>query len=179
MTRPLDSFSDIHTHTPGKPHSIYSLMPGENPDSVSTAEGMAFSAGIHPWDTDKPGLPERMEILRSLAADPRVVAIGECGLDALRGAPLDIQETIFKEQALLAEETGKPLIIHCVRATDRLLRLHSQLRPHSLWIIHGFRGKPQTAAQLARKGIALSLGKIYNSSVTAAVPPQLIYRESD
>ncbi|MDE7426737.1 MAG: TatD family hydrolase [Muribaculaceae bacterium] len=179
MTRPLDTFTDIHTHTPGKARSIYSLSPGETPDSVPDAEGMAFSAGIHPWDTEDPDLYRRLDTVRAMAADPRVVAIGECGLDALRGAPLDLQEEIFIKQALIAEECGKPLIIHCVRATERLLRLHSTLRPRSLWIIHGFRGKPQTAAQLTRKGIALSLGPLHNHDVPHTIPTHMLYHETD
>ena len=118
-------------------------------------------------------------MLAEQASDPRVDAIGEAGLDALRGGDILYQEETFKKQVEISEQLGKPMIIHCVRAFDRLLRLRKELRPSQLWIVHGFRGKPELARQLVDAGCAISLGKKFNPDVRAIVPPQLLFRESD
>ena len=48
-----------------------------------------------------------------------------------------------------------------------------------LWIIHGFRGKKQTAMQLIKQGIALSLGEHFNEEAAAAIPEDMLCVESD
>lgn len=134
---------------------LTSVSPGY---SIDTKPGEAwYSAGIHPWDTLTPPVEAEWQALDTLAADPRVAAIGECGLDAMRGGPQEVQEEIFRRQAALAERVGKFLIIHCVRRYGRLMELHRELRPGQPWIVHGFRGKPELARQLLREGIQISL----------------------
>jgi Tat protein secretion system quality control protein TatD with DNase activity len=59
-------------------------------------------------------------VLRQLAADPRCVAIGECGLDFNRNfSPPDVQELWFAAQVDMAEELGMPLFMHCRDAGER------------------------------------------------------------
>ncbi|MCM1453080.1 MAG: TatD family hydrolase [bacterium] len=137
--------------------------------------------GIHPWDAG--GLtPARWEWLEDAARAPQTVAIGECGLDALRGPSLDEQEEVFAAQARIATELGKPLIIHCVRAWDRLLRLNKELRGHSTWIVHGFRGKEALGRQLLDAGLRLSFGADTppaTARALAAYAPGSTYLETD
>ncbi len=74
------------------------------------------TAGIHPHASETPFEPER---LRQLALHPRVVAIGETGLDFFRDwAPREAQERWFKFQIDLAKELKKPLIIHSRNAGE-------------------------------------------------------------
>lgn len=69
------------------------------------------SAGVHPHDA---GIPEAADKLRNLAQHPRVVAIGETGLDFHYDfAPRPAQEQWFRAQIQIARELRKPLIIHC------------------------------------------------------------------
>lgn len=152
-------YIDIHTHSEQKnrPDVVFlknirihdAKYPVDN-------EGL-FSAGIHPWDTIYP-LPDPA-IPASLISSPGLIAIGECGLDRLRGADLAVQTHVFRQHALLAETHSKPLIIHCVRAWQEILELKSEMRPQVPWIIHGFRGKPELAAQLTGHGFYLSFGE--------------------
>ena len=79
--------------------------------------------------------------LEELVRHPQVLAVGEAGLDKLADAPMDLQVEVFRCQACLAEEVGKPLVIHLVKAVDELLKVKRDLRPSNPWIIHGFRGK--------------------------------------
>jgi len=68
------------------------------------------SAGIHPHNARE---ELNIDLLRKLASDPRVVAIGETGLDFYRDwAPVDLQYHWFRAQIELAKELKKPLIIH-------------------------------------------------------------------
>ena len=85
---------------------------------------LVFAAvGVHPneatqWEQDTP------ETLRDLAGHPKVVAIGEIGLDYYRDrAPRDLQKKIFQEQLALAAELGLPVIVHNRLATEDLLEI--------------------------------------------------------
>jgi TatD DNase family protein len=74
---------------------------------------MDAAAGIHPHVAAEAGPAERNRIA-ALAADPRVVAIGETGLDYDRGfSPRDAQLDNLRWHLALAVETGKPAILHC------------------------------------------------------------------
>lgn len=172
---PLDAFADIHTHRPDAgADAIINILPGD-----TIRPGRWYSIGIHPWDTGTQPSPQTWQLLADTAADPQIVAIGECGLDALRGAPLPQQETIFLRHVQLSEQLHKPLIIHAVRTIHHILRLHGTLRPTQPWIIHGYRGNPTAAAQLIAAGIHLSFGPRHNPHTYAATPSHLRHRETD
>lgn len=165
-------YADVHTHIlDAGPDAIINLPLGANVPPVGS-----YSVGVHPWEADA---NVDWVQLREAAEKPQVVAIGEVGLDALRGPDLPIQERTFIRQALLAEELGKPLIIHCVRAYGRLLELRRELQPKQTWLVHGFRGKPELARQLTAAGFEISIGSRYNPAVPASVPTHLLHHETD
>ena len=176
MTPDIHSFADIHTHGRTGPGMVCSVEPG---DVLEGEYGSAwYSVGIHPWSTAG-DIPEVLyERLEAMAADPRVVAIGEAGLDALRGGSPEVQEAVFARQAAIATKMNKPLVVHCVRRYGRLMELHRTFSPHSLWIVHGFRGKPELARQLAAAGIGVSLGAP-RPDIAVVVPPELLFAETD
>ena len=113
-----------------------------------------------------------MDLLRVLVSGSGVVAIGEAGLDTLAESPMDLQKEVFLAQANLAEETHKPLIIHCVKAWADLIACKKAVKPEMPWIIHGFRGNGELASQLVRLGFYLSFGDRFNPSL--CVPHGLI-----
>lgn len=157
---------NIHTHTiPTDPSERFVLNCdiGGVPSSVACC-----SVGLHPWQVDE-DWKTRIRQLRHDVLLPNVVAIGECGLDALRGGAADLQVEAFSAQIELAEECHKPLIIHCVRCFDTLIQLHKKYNPQELWIVHGFRGKPQLALQLAKLGMRLSFGLNFNPDTLKAI----------
>ncbi len=173
----LEEFTDIHSHNRRGQRIITNLEPG---DEITTAPGEAwYSVGIHPWSTDGPIEEETWQELERMAADPRVIAIGEAGLDALRGGDEGSQEAIFRRQAALSERMGLPLIIHCVKRYGRIMELRREMKPRQRWIIHGFRGKPELARQLLAAGFDISLGEKYNPETAAVIPPERLFRESD
>ncbi len=177
MTPDLHNFADIHTHRGTAPDAIMSVEPSA---TLTGDYGSAwYSVGIHPWSTSDKVPEEWWEHLAAMLADPRVVAVGEAGLDKKRGGSPEYQEEVFRRQAALAEAVGKPLIIHCVGRYGRLIELHAELRPSVLWVVHGFTGKPELARQLSARGIGISLGRRAPEGVGAVVPEQLLFRETD
>ena len=137
---------------------------------------MAFSVGLHPWDISE-DWEDMLKTVRKEATQHRVWAIGECGLDKLRGASFDLQLKAFYAQISIAEEVRKPMVIHCVKAFNELLAIRKEMETESQcrnrqimpWVIHGFRGKPELAKQLMAKGLLLSLGHLYNAKTLRQV----------
>jgi TatD DNase family protein len=73
--------------------------------------------GIHPHEAGEAG-PRAVDEVRELLAHPRAVAVGETGLDYFRDyAPRDAQRSLFERSLALADELGKPVVIHA-RAAD-------------------------------------------------------------
>ncbi|MDE7387951.1 MAG: TatD family hydrolase [Muribaculaceae bacterium] len=166
----IPEVSDLHTHNPLATDAVINLAPG-----MPMRPGALYSAGIHPW-----WAVADFDWVERMAAHPQVVMIGECGIDRLRGAHSPAEQLeMLRRHALLAERTGKPLLLHVVRGYGEIMALHRELRPTVPWIVHGFRGKPQLARQLTDMGIHLSLGPRFNPEVPSAVPPTMLHRETD
>ena len=167
---------DIHTHKPAPyPEGVVCL--GSFGDTL--LPGQLYSAGIHHWDTAGDNADETFARLEDLARQPQVVAIGECGVDPLKGGPMFRQLQIFKKQIDISERVGKPLVLHCVKSADVILGLKRDLNPTQPWIIHGFRGKPALATQLTDKGIYLSFGEKFNPETVMTVAGEMILAETD
>lgn len=177
MIPDLRSFSDIHTHSHKGPDIITSVEPDKDiTDEYGTAW---YSVGIHPWSTTSPIDSSIISRLKNLAHDRRVVAIGEVGFDKKRGGATEYQTEIFLLHAALAEETRKPLIIHCVGRYGLLTDLHRELRPTQPWIIHGFTGKPELARQLVAEGFFFSLRPDSPVRLYGVIPESRLFTESD
>lgn len=167
---------DIHTHHPApQPLAVVSV----STEGFNPLEGQLYSIGIHPWLTEKTVTPQQWEELERLASLPCVAAIGECGIDNLKGGPLFKQLLVFKRHIDLSEKLGKPLIIHDVKAHDVIVGLKRDLKPMQKWLIHGFRGKPTVAKMMTDAGIYLSFGEKFNPQTPPNVPQHMILAETD
>jgi TatD DNase family protein len=151
-------YIDIHIHG-GTPVSgifiLESLMAHEDklPAEVS---GVSYTYGIHPWFLNEDNHKQLIISVENSINHPDVIAIGEAGFDRLRGPSIELQRITFEEQVAISEASGKPVIIHCVRAWDELLSVKKKLKPKMPWLVHGFRGNMELAAQLLSKGMYLS-----------------------
>lgn len=163
---------DCHTHDHHRTDAIISVAPTD----FHPEEGFTYSVGIHPWSTDQ---STDFSILAQAAAHPTVIAIGETGIDRLRGADTETQKKIFERHILLSEQLHKPLIMHVVKAVDEVLAIHKTMKPRMPWIWHGFRGNAQMARQLTSKGIYLSLGERFNPKAAEAIDSDMLLLESD
>lgn len=152
------TFIDFHTHH----------VPAET-GVVAVVDG-CDTWGIHPWRADEPfSVPD-------LSGR---IALGECGLDAVRGAAMERQEAVFRQHIALSEQERKPLVIHCVRAIDRLLRLRREQHPTMPWMLHGFRGKPQQLMSLLGAGFYVSFGLRHNAESLRLCPLDRLMLETD
>ena len=128
------SIVDIHTHRP-------------------TGKALEPSfAGIHPWQA------ETRRIEEIVPRFGEVDLVGEIGLDYAGTVGREAQLRIFREQLDWAERLGKPVVLHCVKAFEAVMR---ELAPHALRavIFHGFIGSSQQAAEAIKKGYYLSFGE--------------------
>lgn len=94
-------------------------------DLAGAHSNIYASVGVHP--NEKAGRDPTVEDLTGLAADPRIVAIGETGLDYYRTAgTVDWQQERFRRHIRAAKATGKPLIIHTRDAAADTVRIMAE-----------------------------------------------------
>ena len=175
--RNMTNFFNIHTHNSVHPETeILSLLP----EQLSTNIHIDYvSVGIHPWELTEENADIQWETLHESIRDKRIVAIGECGLDKLKGPSMEHQTAIFKQEAALAENCSLPLIIHCVKAFNELIQLKKEISPCQPWIIHGFRGKLPLTLDCIRHGFYLSIGSRFQVDALKAIPLDRLFIESD
>ncbi|MCH5233961.1 MAG: TatD family hydrolase [Muribaculaceae bacterium] len=168
---------DIHTHHPApQPQAVVAV----SFQDFQPMDGQLYSIGIHPWTTTGP-MPskEDWETFERLAQLPEVVAIGECGVDKLKGGPMFKQLIVMNKQIEISEKLHKPLIIHDVKAHDVIVGLKRDLNPSQKWLVHGFRGKPTVVKMLTDAGIYLSFGEKFNPESLPLVPKNMLLAETD
>lgn len=173
-------YVDIHTHTKFQTRhpAIRNLTFPEAETFFSSNSKETVSLGIHPWHADDFS-KKTMADLEKYATDKRFAAIGECGLDKNSKVTIEKQLLVFSKQIEISEQVQKPLIIHCVGCFNELFELKKTARPQQLWIIHGFRGKPQLAKQALMNGCALSFGEHFNPDSVLITPLDKLFIETD
>ena len=137
--------------------------------SLAHAQGDSYALGIHPLyvaQADECDLGRLDAELQRHRDDPRLLAVGEIGLDffvpALCESPLrERQQHFYVEQLRLARKHGLPVILHVRRSADRLLHGLRANRPDGgSWhgIAHAFTGSTQQAAEFLKLGLKLGFG---------------------
>lgn len=142
--------------------------------------------GVHPYDAKE--LDEQMLTdLEGLAADPRVVAIGEIGLDYFREmSPKEQQRQAFAAQLALADRLGLPVVLHVRDAHDDVFAILENHRVGVPVVFHCFSGGPRAAERALELGGHISFaGNVsYRSAqdlrdAAAAAPLDRILVETD
>lgn len=174
-------------------------------------EGVYAAVGIHPihtdashHDADELGSSDKeesftsrgeefdFEYYRKLAADPKVVAIGECGLDyyRIKEQGLRIKEKqrgVFEEHIRLAKEVKKPLMIHCRDAFSDLIDILTKYQAAGSkhqGIVHFFSGTKEDAKKLLDLGFLFTFGGVITfvrdyDDVIRFIPMDRILSETD
>ena len=151
-------FVNIHTHQIDGSTDTISISDWFTTRLEQRNNLALFSAGIHPWYIDITNAEKQFQELKEQAIDVNCKAIGECGLDKLKGPDLIFQIALFEKQIALAMELKKPVIVHCVKAFDVLITIIKKYQNQIVFIIHGFNQNEQIAAQLIKMGAYLSFG---------------------
>jgi len=160
------------------------------PQAVAVAhqhEDVWAAVGFHPHeakDCDEPAFAE----IERLAEDPRVVAIGEAGLDYhYMHSPREVQRDVFLRQIALAKRLDLPIIIHNRESTSDLLDLLSgDEAKGARGILHSYTDDLETARTLIAWGHSISFSGILTfrsadrlREVARALPPTQVLIETD
>lgn len=184
------------------------------PAEASAKEGVYATVGLHPLHTEKSyhdiqelelfpnsrefensgkgGFVSRgeefdYEYYKKLALHPKVVAIGECGLDYYRlgEETKDKQKSVLLQQMELAKELKKPLMIHCRKAFEDLISI-LQTTSYNLnpSIVHFFSGTKDDAQKLLDMGFSFSFGGVLTftrdyDEIVKYIPLDRILLETD
>ena len=153
----MSRYIDIHTHRPTALHI--------EPQAV----------GIHPWMAEKVVFDE--------AIFDNAVAVGEIGLDFTCDVNRDTQERVFRAQLAQAEKRNIPVILHCVRAFEPMMKILAEYNLCAV-IFHGFIGSVQQAKRAIDAGYYLSFGpNTFRSPKTIAAlqstPDDWLFAETD
>ena len=175
-------YVDLHTHGIIEKENVigvYNLMLNE----PSNIPSHPFSAGLHPWHADQLSIGELTLRLKECLLNPDLVAIGETGLDKACKVPMELQMDVFECQLRIASENKKPVIIHCVKAWEEVIKISSKYK--SIKILHGFNESIQLTKRLINKGFYFSIGKAIlnpetriNSSIHL-IPGTSLFCETD
>jgi TatD DNase family protein len=140
--------------------------------------------GIHPHETDR-FKSDDIDFLRKLAANPKVKAIGETGLDFFRNyADRENQQQAFHAHIELAQELNQPMILHIRDAYPEALKI---LRAQGYYcgVMHCYSGDRAFALEAARLGFyvsfsgSLTYGSARLAEAARALPPERIMVETD
>jgi len=131
----LIPFINIHTHQIDVNYNIISITDWCTTTISQRSNLFLFSAGIHPWFINTINFDKQYQALKEQAIKTNCKAIGECGLDKLKGPDLSIQISIFELFAIIKKYQNQVV-----------------------FIIHGFNQNPQIALQLLKLGAYLSFG---------------------
>ncbi|MEM9553734.1 MAG: TatD family hydrolase [Acidobacteriota bacterium] len=143
--------------------------------------------GCHPHSADR-WRPEDLARLETLARDPNVVAIGECGLDFYYdNSPRDVQERVMRQQWELAVELGLPVIVHNRDSNDTMLEVFRDPAFDDLVAdFHSFAGGLAMAEEVLERGAYLGFSGMVTfkradnvREVLPITPPERLLVETD
>ncbi|HEX5814805.1 MAG TPA: TatD family hydrolase [Methylomirabilota bacterium] len=179
MTAPPELFdSHAHLHFPGFDDDRDAMLARARAagvrrmltigtDAATSRDALALAArepgvwatvGVHPHDAGESDEAALADVER-LATEPRVVAIGEIGLDYFRNlSPPDVQARVFRRFLALARRLGKPVVVHCRDAHAETLAILADERVDEVGgIMHCFSGDVAIARRCLDLGLLISL----------------------
>ena len=157
---------------------------------LAIQHGFTYALGIHPlcvMGAAEGDLDKLAEALETHHIDPRLVAVGEIGLDFfVPGIDPDTQQRFYVEQLKLAKRFGLPVLLHVRRSADKLLAgLRRVGFPHG-GIAHAFNGSEQQAQAFIALGFKLGFGgtltferSLQIRRIAATVPETALVMETD
>ena len=160
-----------------------------NTEAVSLAarfEDVYATVGMHPHDAKDVGTDE-LQALRELATSPKVVAIGETGLDYYYNhSAHEVQRRVFRQLIHMARDTGLPIVVHERDAAQEAADLLRAEGPELRGVIHCFTGSYEAARAYLDLGFYLSFTGIITfknaealREVVRQVPLQRMFVETD
>jgi TatD DNase family protein len=160
----------------------------QNVEIAATFPGLFAAVGIQPNDTVHAGEEDWQRIVE-LASAPRVVALGETGLDRhWDTSPLELQQDYFDRHLRLSQQIGLPFIVHTRESDAEVLTMLREARTRGplSGVMHSFTGSEQTAAECVSLGLYISFAGMVTfkksdalRAVAATIPQNRILIETD
>lgn len=177
-------FVDIHTHRLSLEDdviSIYNLFINESIELNKLVSPVSIS--FHPWFINDQSVAKTLEAI-PVFLNNKFLAIGECGLDKVKNQNFTLQLEVFEKLIQISEEIKKPLIIHCVKAFNEIIKFRTDYQCKQVWVFHRFSGSRQIAEQLIQQNCFLSFGEhlITNNKLQALflqIPLENVFFETD
>jgi TatD DNase family protein len=156
------------------------IVPGVHPDgwhgitALAAENPLIYPAyGIHPMHA---GYATEQALAQLIECATHGVAVGEIGLDPSYEAPMEVQERAFREQLRVAAKYGMPVLIHCRRAFQRVLKILMEEHGNRAGgVMHAFSGSVEMAREFIRIGFDISISGTVTWS--NAVKPLRLARE--
>ncbi len=179
----LHPFINLHTHRKPRLSQEHVVRNGYLlPLDILKNLPYAVSCGLHPWLISNNHF-EQLNHLEDLINNvPNICALGECGLDRVKGPAMEIQLEAFKIQIQLANHYRKTLILHLVKTYSDFLAISKKIQVPC--IVHGFKGNATEANQLIQSGASLSFGPrllndLKTQEIFTQIPLNKVYLETD
>ena len=141
------------------------------------------AVGFHPENLDDMP-PDYLQKIAELTEHPKVVAIGETGLDYHWDIPREKPKRVFEEQIKLSLELKMPLVVHDREAHGDVFELLRKYKPNAL--VHCFSGSVELMREAVRLGFYISLGGVVtfknarqSVEVASEIPLEKLLLETD
>lgn len=176
-------YLNLHSHYKPQATNEISIRNAYHYFPRHTPTGQYYSVGIHPWHIHKFVLEDIGALIKPLLKHPKVVAIGEIGLDKL-SPKLDLQASAFLVQTEIAEAAQLPLIVHCVKAYPMLFSLIKASKG-SIILHNYYANEVITANFLKLPNVYFSLGRRFrlsqglNQAYAKMIPIERLFIETD
>lgn len=180
-----DNIRYINIHSHHKPRiagecCIRNAYTQLRPETI-TQSAYPLSVGLHPWHLSRLSMGSCQAYLSACAPLKTVAAIGETGIDLHIPVPVSLQQHYFEIHLRMAEQVGKPLIIHAVRSYNLFVPYLKKTRIP--FIFHQFSGNRQEAEMLMKYTAHFSFGKnLFTPKgmvVFSQIPFEKIFLETD
>lgn len=140
--------------------------------------------GLHPHDA-KEFTPEFLEFIKSHLSTPKIVAVGEIGLDYYKNySPRDVQKEVFTQLAKMAINRNKPIVIHSREAISDTLDILAKLNAKDV-VFHCFTGTFKESQQILEQGYLISFSGVITyknkelEKVAQTIPLDRFFLETD
>src|ERR687885_201396 len=143
---------------------------------------LSYAVGLHPLDAEKWTFETANQILSLARSDPRVVAIGEMGLDWFKAENHQKQKTVFEAQLAIAKELNLPVIIHCRDAAAPMRTLLQEFweRNGSVkGVMHCWGGTPEETQWFLDLGFYISFSGIVTFKNAQSIQASAVMVPSD
>lgn len=179
----LDEIAQAWRHA-GVVHLVHSCVEPSEFEAIRAIADrfpgeVSFAVGLHPLDVNQWTEDTADEIFRLAQSDPRVVAIGETGLDLFKADNYAQQLRAFRAQIAIARQLQLPLIIHCRDAADQLadeLRRIWETDGPVAGVMHCWAGSPAETQRFLDLGFYISFSGIvtFKNAATIKASAQMV-----